>query len=675
MSKEGTVAAQIAQLSKELEKHNHQYYILNSPSISDYEFDQLMKELEDLEAKHPDLALPYSPTKRVGGDLTKSFNTVNHDYPMLSLSNSYSKEEIVEFIERIQKQTEGSVTFVCELKYDGVAIGIKYRDGVFHQAVTRGDGQKGDDVSANVKTIRTVPMSLQGYNYPSEFEIRGEIILPKSKFESLNRAMKEAGESTYANPRNTASGTIKLQDSSIVAQRGLMCYLYGIYSPSIVANGHFESVKNAGKWGFNTPRSEDKMIAQCGTIDEIMEFIHYWDVHRHELDFEIDGIVIKVDDYELQDELGYTAKSPRWAIAYKFKAEQAVTELEEITFQVGRTGAITPVANLTPVQLAGTTVKRASLHNADIIEKLDVRIGDWVFVEKGGEIIPKIVGVDEGQRNPVSLPFQYIKHCPECSTELVRREGEAQHFCPNTTGCRPQIIGRIQHFISRRAMDIAGLGEETIVQLYDHKLIHSIPDLYQLKEVDLTNLERFGEKSISNLLTGISDSRDQPFEKVLFGLGIRHVGETVAKKLVKHFKTIDNLTNASLEELIEAPEIGNVIAESIQEYFQDKAYQEELNRLQEAGLQFEMVESEEAQSVSTTLEGKVLVVSGVFERVGRDELKALIEQHGGKNGSSISGKTDYLVAGDKMGPSKLAKAEKLGVEIIDESTFFEMISS
>jgi DNA ligase (NAD+) len=602
MSK-GTVAAQIAQLSKELENHNHQYYILNSPSITDYEFDKLMKKLEDLEAKHPDLALPYSPTKRVGGDLTKSFNTVNHDYPMLSLSNSYSKEEIVEFIERIQKQTEGPVVFACELKYDGVAIGIKYRDGVFHQAVTRGDGQKGDDVSANVKTIRTVPMSLQGKDYPSEFEIRGEIILPKSKFESLNKAMKEAGEATYANPRNTASGTIKLQDSAIVAQRGLMCYLYGIYSPSTAANGHFESVKDAGKWGFNTPRSADKMIAQCGTIDEIMEFIHHWDIHRHELDFEIDGIVIKVDDYELQDELGFTAKSPRWAIAYKFKAEQAVTELEEITFQVGRTGAITPVANLTPVQLAGTSVKRASLHNADIIEKLDVRIGDWVFVEKGGEIIPKIVGVDEGQRNPVSLPFQYITHCPECSTELVRREGEAQHFCPNTTGCRPQIIGRIQHYISRRAMDIAGLGEETIVQLYDKGLIHSIPDLYQLKADDLTNLERFGEKSIANLLTGIANSKNQPFEKVLFGLGIRHIGETVAKNLVKHFKTIENLRNASLEELIEAPEIGKVIAESILEYFQDEGYQEELNRLREAGLQFDIDESEEQQPVSNTLEG------------------------------------------------------------------------
>lgn len=666
-----TVKQRISELSAELEKHNQAYYVLNNPVISDYEFDMLLKELESLEAEYPELALPNSPTKRVGGDITKNFETVTHDYPMLSLSNSYSKEEIADFIKRTEKLLEGKADFVCELKYDGVAIGIQYRNGSFYRAVTRGDGTKGDDVSANVKTIRTVPLQLSGSDFPESFEIRGEIILPKSQFEQLNEELRQKGEQVYANPRNTASGTIKLQDSSVVAKRGLNCFLYGLYAPQPIADNHYHAVMQARSWGFNTPSTEKRMIQRCSGLDEIMDFIAYWDTHRHALDFEIDGIVIKVNPYESQEELGYTAKSPRYAIAYKFKAEQAATALNAITFQVGRTGAITPVANLEPVQLAGTTVKRASLHNADIIAKLDVRIGDVVFVEKGGEIIPKIVGVDEGQRNRDAPKFEYIKHCPECGTELIRLEGEAQHYCPNSLGCRPQIVGRIQHFISRKAMDVSGLGQETVELLFDAGLIRNIPDLYLLTQSDVLKLERIAEKSASNLISGLESSKKQPFERVLFALGIRHVGETVAKKLVAHFKTVDALALADTESIEEVPEIGVVIAESVNAYFQSDEGQDEVKRLREAGLIFE---AEEQETVSDTLEGATVVVSGVFEKVSRNELKTLIEAHGGKVSGSISGKTTYLVAGENMGPSKLAKAEMLGVKILDEIEFLTLIN-
>ncbi len=667
---EQDIKQKIDQLSEELESHNYSYYVLSQPTISDYEFDMKLKELMELEAKYPQFAHDNSPTKRVGGDITKNFQTVMHDYPMLSLSNSYSKDEIVDFITRTEKLIEGKCVFVCELKYDGVAIGIKYRNGQFYQAVTRGDGQKGDDVSANVKTIRAVPLTLKPGDFPESFEIRGEIVLPKSKFEILNEEMRAKGEMTYANPRNTASGTLKLQDSSIVAKRGLDSFLYGIYSPTKMAQGHYESVLKAGSWGFKSPDPKKKMIAQCNTIDEIMDFINYWDLERAHLDFDIDGIVIKVDDYNQQEQLGYTAKSPRWAIAYKFKAEQAVTQLNKVTFQVGRTGAITPVANLEPVQLAGTTVKRASLHNADIIEKLDVRESDYVFVEKGGEIIPKIVGVDLGQRSPDSVPFEYAKVCPECGTKLIRREGEAQHYCPNETGCKPQIIGRIQHFISRRAMDIEGLGEETIVQLYNEGLIQSLVDLYRLEEGQLLPLERMAKKSVDNLLKGVEDSKKQPFERVLFALGIRYVGETVAKKLAKYFKSIDAIQQATLEQIEDVPEIGPVIALSVHEYLNNPIHQEQLNQLKEFGLQMEIHEDEKS---SNSLNGYTFVISGVFENHSRDEIKALIEANGGKNVGSISGKTNYVVAGEGMGPSKRAKAEKLEIPIISESDLLEMI--
>ncbi len=660
----------ITQLSEDLEKHNHAYYVLNEPTISDYEFDTLLKELETLENTYPELALPNSPTKRVGGDITKDFETVAHDYPMLSLSNSYSKEEIADFIKRTEKLLEGKADFVCELKYDGVAIGIQYRNGSFYRAVTRGDGTKGDDVSANVRTIRTVPLQLSGADFPESFEIRGEIVLPKSRFEQLNQQLQERGETVYANPRNTASGTVKLQDSSIVAKRGLTCFLYGLYASKPITDNHFDAVMKAQSWGFNTPSTAKRMIQRCSELDEIMDFISYWDSQRHSLDFEIDGIVIKVNPYQSQEELGYTAKSPRYAIAYKFKAEQAVTLLNAITFQVGRTGAITPVANLEPVQLAGTTVKRASLHNADIIAKLDVRIGDMVFVEKGGEIIPKIVGVDEGQRNPDTPVFEYAKHCPECGTELIRLEGEAQHYCSNTMGCRPQIVGRIQHFISRKAMDVAGLGQETVEQLFDAGLVNNISDLYKLEQSQVLSLERMAEKSANNLISGLEASKQQPFERVLFALGIRHVGATVAKKLAAHFHSVDALAQADKEAIEAVPEIGSVIAESVSNYFNSEEGKNEVAQLRKAGLQFE---AEEQEVLSSTLAGATVVVSGVFEKVSRGELKELIESHGGKVSGSISSKTTYLVAGENMGPSKLAKAEKLGVNLLSENDFLKLI--
>lgn len=659
-------------LTVELEKHNHRYYVLNDPTISDYEFDMLLKELEQLEADFPDLAHVNSPTKRVGGDITKKFNEVVHEYPMMSLSNSYSKEEITDFEERVRKLTDGDIEYVCELKYDGVAIGIKYVNGQFDRAVTRGDGTKGEEVSANVRTIRAIPMHVMGEGYPDEFEIRGEIFFPLDQFERMNQEREKAGEELFKNPRNSASGTLKLQDSAVVASRNLDCYLYGVYSKSRVADNHFESVENAGKWGFKIPETSKNMIRVCKNIDEIMDFINHWDQERHNLNFEIDGVVIKVNNYLQQEDLGYTAKSPRWAIAYKFKAAEVTTVLESVTYQVGRTGAITPVANLAPVLLAGTTVKRASLHNADQIAKLDLRVGDHVYVEKGGEIIPKVTAVDLKKRPADSQPLEYIQHCPECETELVRIEGEAQHYCPNQTGCPPQIKGRMEHFISRRAMDIEGLGGETIEQLFEAELINNAADLYDLTADQLLPLERMAEKSVQNMLAGIEASKEIPFERVLFALGIRYVGETVAKKLARHFQSIDALRAANLEELVAVDEIGERIAQSVIEYFENGTNGQIVERLQAAGVQLSIPEDQLADNTDK-LVGNTFVISGVFERHSRDELKELIEKNGGKNTGSVSAKTTYLLAGDGMGPSKREKAEKLGVQIISEADFEGMI--
>lgn len=669
MNKE-EAASRIATLSKELEQHNYSYYVSNAPTISDYEFDQLLKELEKLEKDYPEFAFENSPTKRVGGDITKNFESVQHEYPMLSLSNTYSEEEIVDWENRVHKLAPGQPTYVCELKYDGVAIGIRYEGGVLKQAVTRGDGTKGEAVTANVRTIRTIPLKLKG-NFPDKFEIRGEIFFPLDHFNALNEKRAENGDELYANPRNTASGTLKLQDSAIVAERKLDCYLYGVYGENIGAESHSQAVKMAGDWGFKIPNASKKMIRQCQSIDEIMDFIHYWDEERKNLPFEIDGIVIKVDDYRTQDELGFTSKSPRWAIAYKFKAEQVQTKLNEVTYQVGRTGAITPVANLTPVLLAGTTVKRASLHNADQIEKLDLHEGDTVYVEKGGEIIPKIVGVNQSLREPSSSVIAFIKLCPECETELVRKEGEAQHYCPNANGCPPQIKGRIEHFISRKAMDIDGLGPETIDLLFQEGLIHNYADLYSLTFDQIVSLERMADKSANNAIASIKASKEIPFESVLFALGIRYVGETVAKKLARHFKQIDALIDANFDTLIGVDEIGEKIAISIQQFFLEEENRELVERLKQAGLRFEI---EEAENSSDLLQAKTFVISGVFEKVSRKALKDLIELNGGKNTGSISKKTDYLVAGANMGPAKLEKANKLEVQIISEDQFLAMIN-
>lgn len=664
--------ARISELTKVLHQHNYNYYQLDRPTISDYDFDMLLKELQELEETFPQYADELSPTKRVGGQITKKFETVVHKYPMLSLGNSYNREDLTDFDERVQKLAGRAVEYVCELKYDGVAIGITYVNGKLQRAVTRGDGSKGDDITANVKTIRSIPLQLQGEDYPKEFEIRGEIFYPLSVFQRINEEREEEGEATLANPRNAASGTLKMQDSSVVAQRTLDSYLYYVLGDNLPMETHFESLNNARKWGFKAPPKEKNMIAKCNSIDEIFEFIDYWENNRHQLDFEIDGIVIKVNDYHLQEELGYTAKSPRWAIAYKYKTAQAKTKLEEITYQVGRTGAITPVANLTPVLLAGTTVKRASLHNADQIEKLDVRVGDMVLVEKGGEIIPKIVGVDIDQRPADSQPHQYITACPECGTELRRLEGEAQHYCPNEWACPPQIKGKMAHFISRKAMDIDGLGEETIQQLYESGLIKNISDIYDLTVEQLLPLERMAEKSANNLVDGVEASKKIPFERVLFAIGIRFVGETVAKKLAKGLKNIENIQNATIEELVAIDEIGDKIAESVHHFFAEEKNRELIKKLKEKGLQFEIVETESTQA-SNKLEGQTFVVSGVFEKFSRDDLKQAIEDHGGKNVGSISAKTNYLIAGDKMGPAKKEKAEKLGVTIISEDDFIEMV--
>jgi DNA ligase (NAD+) len=663
------IQAKMAELSTQLHAHNHAYYVLNSPQISDYEFDMLLKELEALEKQYPAYIDANSPTKRVGGDLTKKFEAKAHRFPMLSLSNSYSEQEIIDWAERCQKVLGEASEFVCELKYDGVAIGIQYQNGKLLQALTRGDGQQGEDVTNNVRTIRAIPLQLSP-DAPSDFEIRGEIFMPQQKFEALNAQRAVQGEALFANPRNTASGTLKLLDSKEVAKRGLDCFLYGVYGMSKTTNGHFEAVNEAKHWGFKVPNPQTRMIEKTTSIDGIMDFIHYWDKQRFELPFDIDGVVLKVNSFEQQEQLGLTAKSPRWAIAYKFKTQQVETVLEAVTFQVGRTGAITPVANLQPVQLGGTTVKRASLHNADQIQKLDLCEGDTVQVEKGGEIIPKIVGVNLGLRKSENR-ILFINNCPECGSILERQEGEVQHYCPNEQGCPTQVTGKILHFISRKALNIDGLGEETIELMFSKNLINNPLDLYHLTFDQLLSLDRMAEKSANNLLQSIEASKQIPFERVLFGLGIRFVGETVAKKLAAAFQNMEALRSASLEALLDVEEIGEKIAQSILSYFSFSENLALIEGLQAVGLQFQ---SEAKTLHSNVLEGKICVISGTFETFSRDELKELIELNGGKLGSSISAKTTYLIAGANMGPAKLQKATDLGVTLLTENELIKLIS-
>ncbi len=662
------IKQKIESLRTELREHNYNYYVLDSATISDFEFDMKLKELQALEAKYPEFYDASSPTLRVGGTITKNFETVVHEHRMYSLDNSYSKEDLEDWEKRIQKILgDAPVEFTCELKYDGASISLTYENGQLVKGVTRGDGFQGDDVTSNIKTIRSVPLQLKG-DYPPKFDIRGEIVLPFEGFAKMNQERIENGEDPYMNPRNTASGSLKLQDSALVAERPLDCLLYSIVGVNLKLESQSQMLEKARDWGFKVP----KAAKLCKTTEEVMEFIDHWDKHRHELPYETDGVVIKVNSIQHQEELGYTSKSPRWAMAYKFKAEQVSTVLNEITYQVGRTGAITPVANLEPVLLAGTTVKRASLHNADQIEKLDIREGDTVFVEKGGEIIPKIVGVDFTQRPISSQPTQYIDHCPECNTPLERTEGDAKHYCPNEYGCPPQITGRIQHYISRKAMDIEGLGGETVELLFKEGLIENYADLYLLTKEQLIPLERMAEKSAENLVKGVAESVKIPFERVLFALGIRFVGETVAKKLARAYKNIDSLMVATVEELMTVDEIGQRIAESVVSFFRNGINLEIISRLRQYGVQFE-VSADKLENQTDLLKGQTFVVSGVFENLSRDELKKLIEDNGGKVGSSISSKTSYLVAGDKMGPSKRTKAESLGVPIISETDFLNML--
>ena len=653
----------INDLRTELREHNYNYYVLDKPTISDYEFDMKLKELQQLESENPLFFDENSPTLRVGGAVTKNFPTITHDFRMYSLDNSYSKEDLLDWEKRIKKLISGPISYTCELKYDGASINLTYENGKLVRAVTRGDGYQGDEVTANIKTIKTVPLVLRG-NFPQRFDIQGEIVLPIAGFNAMNKARLASGEEPYRNPRNTASGSIKLQDSSEVAKRPLECLLYSIKTNDISIDTQYEVLDKARSWGFKVP----DMAYLANSIDQVINFVNEWDQKRNFLPYETDGVVIKVNSLTQQEELGFTSKAPRWAIAYKFQAEQASTVLESISYQVGRTGAITPVANLKPIELAGTIVKRASLHNADQIEKLAVRIGDEVFVEKGGEIIPKIVGVNLSKRSAMSAPVTYITHCPECNTPLVRKEGEAQHYCPNVLGCAPQIIGRIQHYISRKAMDIEGLGGETVALLVREKLIKNYSDLYHLSFNDVVHLERMAEKSAQNLIRGIEKSKNIPFQRVLFALGIRYVGETVAKKLSNYFKTIDSIIKANFDELVAVDEIGSKIAESLIDYFTDSNNIEIIESLRSSGIQLKIDESDNKQ-VSNVLENKTIVVSGVFNTISRNDLKALIESHGGKVGSSISSKTYLLVAGDKMGPSKLKKAQDLGILIKNESEF------
>ena len=676
----------IAELSQIIENHNYNYYILAQPTISDYDFDMLLNELINLEKQYPEFITADSPTQRVGGDITKEFQTVKHRYPMLSLSNSYNIEEVKDFITRIKKTIEEEVEFVCELKFDGISISLTYENGLFVKAVTRGDGTQGDDVTTNVKTIRTIPLRLKG-DYPDFFEMRGEIIMPHSSFNAINAERADLGQQTFANPRNATAGTIKLQDSKEVAKRKLdqYCYFMMMDDDKMIFKNHYESLMAAKQWGFNV----SNFMALCKTVDDIEEFINYWDEKRKELPFDIDGIVIKVNDFRQREILGFTSKSPRWAIAYKFKAEEAHTQLLSVDFQVGRHGTVTPVANLSPVQLAGTIVKRATLHNADFIEQLDLHYDDIVSVEKGGEIIPKITAVDLNHRKDGSQKVTFITHCPECGTQLVNIEGETAWYCPNTLGCPPQIKGRIEHFISRKAMNIESLGEGKVEVLFDNNLIKDYSDLYNLKYNDIFGLEKvitveddgirkvsFKEKTANNILDAIEKSKSVPFARVLFALGIKYVGETTAKLIAKAMGSIDNIINASVEELTEIEEVGEKIAISIKDFFADERNINIINKLKNAGLQFEQEKkTQDETSASNILSGMSIVVSGVFSTMSRDEIKQLIENLGGKNVSSISSKTSFVVAGDKMGPEKRKKAESLGIEIKSEAEFLEMVNS
>ena len=664
-----TVKEKIDQLRADLHRHNYNYYVLNAPEISDKEFDDRMRELQDLEKEHPEYQDDNSPTMRVGSDLNKNFTQVAHKYPMLSLGNTYSESEVTDFYDRVKKALNEDFEICCELKYDGTSISLTYENGKLVRAVTRGDGEKGDDVTDNVKTIRTIPLMLHG-SYPESFEIRGEILMPWEVFEELNREKEAREESLFANPRNAASGTLKLQNSAIVASRKLDAYLYYLLGEELPCDGHYENLQAAAGWGFKT----SEHMKKAHSLEEVFEYIRYWDTERKNLPVATDGIVLKVNSMRQQKNLGFTAKSPRWAIAYKFQAERALTRLNKVTYQVGRTGAVTPVANLDPVQLSGTIVKRASLHNADIIEGLDLHIGDMVYVEKGGEIIPKITGVDKDARSMlIGEKVKFITHCPECGSKLIRYEGEAAHYCPNETSCPPQIKGKIEHFISRKAMNIDGLGPETVDMFYRLGLIKNTADLYQLTADDIKNLDRMGEKSAENIIKGIEASKEVPFERVLFALGIRFVGETVAKKIAKSFNDIDELENANLEKLINIDEIGEKIAQSILTYFANPLNRELIERLKSTGLQLYRRE-EDLSGYTDKLAGQSIVISGVFTHHSRDEYKELIEKNGGKNVGSISAKTSFILAGENMGPAKLEKAHKLGIKLMSEDEFLTLIS-
>ena len=657
----------MSELTKELDYHSHKYYVENAPEISDFEFDALLRELQELESRYPDAADPNSPTQRVGCDLTSEFESVEHRYPMQSLSNTYSEEELGEWVERVVKEV-GDMEFVCELKFDGTAISLTYENGALSRAVTRGDGRRGDDVTRNVRTIGSVPLRLQGDDYPALFEIRGEIFMPYASFDRLNAEREAAGEPLLANPRNAAAGTLKQLSSQVVAHRGLDCTLYHLAGDKLPYTTHMESLMAARRWGFKISDN----IKICRSRREVEEFIRYWDAERKTLPYATDGIVIKVNDYAAQRSLGSTAKAPRWAVAYKFQAERALTKLQSVDFQVGRTGAITPVANLDPVPLAGTIVKRASLHNAEQIALMDIRLGDMVYVEKGGEIIPKITGVELSERSSDSVPFEYIECCPECGTPLMRYEGEAKHYCPNQSNCPPQIVGRIEHFVKRKAMDIEGLGAETLELLWQNDMLHDIADIYHLDANRLASLPRLGERSAANILESVRRSKEVPFERVLFALGIRFVGETTAKYLANHFVSLDAIAHASIEELAEAEEVGSKIAGAIVEYFADENNQRIIESLRTAGLRFEI---EQRRLTSESLVGKTVVISGKFAGRSRDDMKALVEAHGGRNMAAVSANVDFVVAGENMGPAKRQKAEKLGVKIINEAEFMAMISS
>ncbi len=656
----------ILELRELLDKHNFKYYVLSKPEINDFEYDTLMTELVYLEAQFPGLQDKNSPTQRVGNDINQEFSQIIHKFPMLSLGNTYNEQDIRDFDTRIQKTIEIPYQYVCELKYDGASISLSYKNGKLMHAVTRGDGEKGDDVTQNVKTIKSIPLNLQGSNFPESFEIRGEIFIPHKGFDEMNKLRNEAGEEEFKNPRNTASGSLKTQNSSEVAKRPLDCYLYYLLSDNLPSNSHYYNLQECKKWGFKIPEH----IEKYKTIDQVVEFVNYWETERYKLPYDIDGIVIKVDSVSQQDELGFTAKSPRWAISYKFKAEQALTKLLTVEYQVGRTGAITPVANLEPVQLAGTTVKRASLHNADQIELLDIREGDYVYIEKGGEIIPKIVALDTEKRDSTITKLNFIENCPECNTKLVRVEGEAKHYCPNEKNCFPQIKGKIEHFVSRKAMNIDSIGEETIDLLLSNNLITNIADLYALTKEDILPLDRMAEKSANNIISSIAKSKEQPFERILFGLGIRHIGGTVAKNLAKTFKTIEALKKASFDELIETDEIGKKIANSLFDYFSDNDNIGILEQFKKYNLKLEVVEKE---IKSNKLNGLLIIASGKLSNFSREEIKQVIEENGGKAVSAISSKTSFLLAGENIGPNKLKKAIDLGISVISEDDFLRMI--